>query len=164
MNLDHFTIYNTDKLDAILAECCQQVMDKHSQDPEYWGMVGACVLDMDNRAVFGVNYLKENGQRCHAERCAIENYTEKYGPVPEGSIIITTLSPCSGHLDERYGDSCTKLINSCGVHKVYCGYQDPVQINTQAYLRKKFHVKVTRNKKLHDLCGKFANTFLDTTK
>lgn len=164
MRISDFKIHSTDKLDSMLGKCCELVMQCHKEDSDYWGMVGACVLDTDNRAVYGVNYLMEDGTRSHAERSAIDNYNKKYGPIPQGSIILTTLSPCSEPLSERHGESCTELINGTGVHKVYCGYTDPEQDHSDVYQHKKFHVMETRNEKLRTLCKLFADTFLGDTK
>lgn len=161
MKISDFKITNAPKLDVILAKCCELVLNKQRKDGEYWGMVGACVLDMKNRAVYGVNHEMPDGTRSHAERVAIDNYNKKYGDLQSGSIIITTLSPCSDDMDERYGESCTELINNSGVHKVYCGYQDPTQIDSEAYLHKQFHCMESRNKKLVELCKRMAGTFLD---
>jgi pyrimidine deaminase RibD-like protein len=163
MKISDFVIHSTDKLDVLLSKCCEHVLDKQKEDKDYWGMVGACVLDPENRIVYGVNHLTSNGTRSHGERSAIDNYTKKYGPVPQGSIIITTLSPCSEALAERYGESCTELINSIGVHKVYCGYSDPTQVDSEAYQHKKFHTQETRNEKLKSLCKMLADTFLKDT-
>lgn len=156
MRLQDFQVHDTPKLDAILAKCCELVLEKQAQDPDHWGMVGACLLDMDNRAVYGVNYATDDGKRVHAERAALENYTSKYGEPEPGCIIITTLSPCSEPMDERYGESCTDLISTLDIHKVYCGYQDATQDDSH----KQFHVRVTRNPKLNLICKKFAETFL----
>jgi pyrimidine deaminase RibD-like protein len=161
MRIKDFRIHSTGKLDKILVKCCELILDNQKQDSEYWGMVGACLLDSDNRAVFGVNHLADNGKRKHAERVAIDSYIKKYGELDSGSIIITTLSPCSDDMDERYGESCTELINDYGIHKVYCGYKDPSQIDSEAYLHKKFHCMETRNDKIKLLCKRFADTFLD---
>lgn len=163
MKISDFAIHDTDKLDRILANCCEQVIQRQKEDSDYWGMVGACVLDPESRIVYGVNHLMEDGTRSHGERTAIDNYIEKYGPVPKGSIILTTLSPCSEPLSERHGESCTELINSVGVHKVYCGYSDPTQVDSEIYRHKKFHTQDTRNEKLKSLCKMFADTFLEST-
>lgn len=155
-----FQIHSHDKLDSILLDLCEMIIQGQKNDPEYYGMVAASILDKDNHRVDAVNYMRTGGKRSHAERAAIEKYNKMYGPVPEGCIIITTLSPCSDHMDERYGESCTDLIDNIGVHKVYCGYSDPTQINSQAYMHKKFHSETTKNKKIRELCKKFADTFL----
>jgi pyrimidine deaminase RibD-like protein len=160
MYISDFRIHSTDKLDALLANCAERVLSKQQEDSEYWGWVGACILDPEDRVVYGVNYKTSDGTRCHAERAAIQNYNKKYGDVPSGSIIITTLSPCSTDMDERYGESCTDLVNDSSVRKVYCGYEDPTQTDSDTYLHKQFHTRTTRNKKLHQLCKKLASTFL----
>lgn len=160
MKSSDFRIHSTEKLDVLLARCVERVLRGQASNSEYWGMVGACVLDPDDRVVYGVNYKTADGSRCHAERAALDNYEERYGPVPSGSIIITTLSPCSEPMDERYGSSCTDLVNNSGIHKVYCGYEDPTQNDSETYKHKRFHTKTTRNRKLHSLCKGLADTFL----
>jgi pyrimidine deaminase RibD-like protein len=161
MRISDFKIHDTEKLDVLLSKCLELLLSKQQEDSEHWGRVAACVLDNDNRAVFGVNYLMPDGTRCHAERAALDAYHKKYGEVPSGSIILTTLSPCSQDMDERWGSSCTELINGSGIHKVYCGYEDPTQDDSDAYLHKQFHVRETRNPKLRKLCKSIADTFLN---
>lgn len=161
MKISDFKIHDTEKLDAILIKCLQLLLDKQQSDSNYWGRVSACLLDTDNRAIYGVNHISDSdNRRVHAERAAMNNYVEKYGQIPGGSIIITTLSPCSNPMDERYGESCTDLINDSDVHKVYCGYDDPTQSNNESYLHKKFHIKTTRNDRIYQLCKSIADTFL----
>jgi pyrimidine deaminase RibD-like protein len=162
MKLSDFEIHSRDKLDAILAKCCSEVLAKQKEDSDYWGMVGACLLDNKNRAVYGVNH-KVNGElRDHAEVVAIKNYLKKYGTEAlDGAIIITTLSPCSSDIDQPNHRNCTDYINEQGIKKVYCGFKDPSQLDTEVYRHKKFHLAETRNKKLRHLCVKLASTFLD---
>jgi pyrimidine deaminase RibD-like protein len=165
MKITDFIITKKPKLDKYLAKCCEMILEKRKEDPNYWGMVAACIIDPDNNTEFGVNHLLDDGTRAHAERVAIDNYTSKYGDkIPQGSIIITTLSPCSTDMDERHGESCTELINNTGVHKVYCGYKDPTQQDDENYKHRHFHVSETRNKKLKLLCQKLADTFLEKSK
>lgn len=159
MKAEDFEIHDHDKLDRILVKLCEMVVTGQQQDPDL-GMVAAAVLDPDNRCVAGINYPQRNGQRVHAERAAIDAYTQQFGAVPQGSIVITTLSPCSEHMDERYSDDCTELMHEHGIHKVYCGYKDP----TQGAAHKRFHTECTRNPKLHELCHQFAATFLEPTQ
>jgi len=121
-------------------------------------MVAACVLDPDNRVVTGINLPASDGKRRHAERVAIDQYHKEYGKIPPGSIILTTCSPCSEHMDERYGEDCTQLINSTGVKKVYCGFDDP----TQPEQHREFNCMETANRQIRTLCSKFAEQFLDT--
>jgi len=156
MLLSDFRIQNHDKLDRILVDLCDLLMQAKQQDSKYFGMVAAAVLDPDNRCVAAVNYPDDAGRRVHAERAAIDAYQAQHGDIPPGSIIITTLSPCTEDMDERHGSSCTDLINQSGVHKVYAGYADPSQDET----RKQFHLKITTNSRIRQLCKAFADTFL----
>jgi pyrimidine deaminase RibD-like protein len=156
MLLSDFRIRNHDKLDRILVDLCDLLMQAKQQDSEYFGMVAAAVLDPDNRCVAAVNYPDDEGLRVHAERAAMDAYQAQYGDIPSGSIIITTLSPCTEDMAERHGTSCTDLINHSGVHKVYAGYADPSQDET----RKQFHLKITTNSRIRQLCKAFADTFL----
>jgi pyrimidine deaminase RibD-like protein len=162
---NNYEIHNLEKLDKILVKLCEMVIEGQQEDSKYNGMVAAGVLDPDNNLAAAVNYPHEDGSRVHAERAAMELYVSQYGSsIPEGSIIITTLSPCSEHsditADGRYGESCTELINNSTVHKVYCGYQDPSQGDDQ-HDERTFTLQETRNPEIRRLCEKFANTFLD---
>jgi pyrimidine deaminase RibD-like protein len=156
MLLSDFRIRNHDKLDRILVDLCDLIMQAKQQDSEYFGMVAAAVLDPDNRCVAAVNYPDAEGLRVHAERAAMDAYQAQHGDIPAGSIIITTLSPCTEDMAERHGTSCTDLINHSGVHKVYAGYADPSQDET----RKQFHLKITTNSRIRQLCKAIADTFL----
>jgi pyrimidine deaminase RibD-like protein len=161
MKSSDFEIRDRTKLDKILVDLCQMIIDGQESDSEYYGMVAAAVLDPDNKLVKSLNVPAFNDKRIHAERAAINKYKHEYGDIPEGSIIITTLSPCSEHMDERYRESCTNLINDSVVRKVYCGYEDPTEDNSNTYEHKQFHVEITKNKKILELCKKFADTFLN---
>ena len=158
MKISDFRIVNHNKLDSILVRLCEMVIDGQRKDPSKYGMVAACVLDPDNNAVAALNY-RQGDKDVHGERAAIEAYNRRFGDIPEGSIILTTCSPCTEPMPERVGDSCTDLIDSSPVHKVYAGYRDPSQ-NTQG--NKKFHLQITKNKKIQALCKAFADTFLET--
>jgi len=151
-------IHNYKKLDHILATLCELVIQGHQHDPEKYGMVAACVLDPDNRVATGINLPAHDGKRQHAERVAIDKYHTEYGKIPPGSIILTTCSPCSEYMGERYGEDCTQLINSTGVKKVYCGFDDP----TQSEQHREFNCTETANSQIRTLCSKFAEQFLNT--
>jgi len=155
MRATDFEIRNHDKLDRILAELCSLVIQGQQKD-QGLGMVAAAVLDPDNNCVVGINYPTRDGHRVHGERAAIDSYYARFGPIPDGSIIITTCSPCTQYMAEREGVNCSDLIDEVGVHKVYAGYQDP----SQGRIRKKYHIEITRNLKLEKLCKAFADTFL----
>lgn len=155
-----YEIHSRDKLDNILTELCHAVIKGQQDDPVKYGMVAACVLDPKNRKVLSVNEEAQGNIRKHAERVAIEAYTKKYGEVPSGSIILTTLSPCNEDESEmaskRFGESCTDLINHSNIRKVYCGYIDP----TQEDEHNKYTLEETSNDDVKELCKKFADTFL----
>lgn len=155
MRASDFEITDHDKLDSILTELCSLVI-QGQQKNQNLGMVAAAVLDPDNNCVVGINYPTRDGHRVHGERAAIDSYYARFGPIPKGSIIITTCSPCTQDMAEREGVNCSDLIDDVGVHKVYAGYQDP----SQGRIRKKYHIQITRNPKIEKLCKAFADTFL----
>ena len=161
MRFSDFQIRNQNKLDSILVELCELILVGKKTDPKKYGMVAAAVLDPDNNLVSAINYPAKDGSRVHAERAALDAYHKKHGAVPEGSIIITTLSPCSEPMYDRYKESCTDLINGTNVRKVYCGYQDTSQDHSDTYQHKKFHTEVTDNAKIEQLCKRYADTFLN---
>jgi pyrimidine deaminase RibD-like protein len=153
-----YEIRNRAKLDNILVNLCRHVVEGQRVDPSKYGMVAACVVDPDNRQVIGVNELTADGTRKHGERVAMERYQAQYGDIPEGSIIVTTCSPCNEeHMTERYGESCTDIINNSNCRKVYCGYQDPSQTDEH----NEFTMEVTGNADIVGLCEHFAATFLN---
>lgn len=158
INPEDFKIKNFDKLDHILVNLCEMVVEGQKLNSDAFGMVAACVLDPENKFAFGINYYDDSSdKRIHAERAAIDRYQAEHGDIPAGSIIITTLSPCCHPMEDRYGESCEDIINNTDVHKVYCGYKDPTQTNTG---RKTFHTMQTRNPAIVKMCKKFAKTFL----
>ena len=158
MKISDFRIVNHDKLDSILVRLCELVIAGQRKDPEQYGMVAAAVLDPDQNCVAALNY-RLGDKDVHGERAAIEAYNQRFGEIPEGSIILTTCSPCTEPMPERVGDSCKDLISSTPVHKVYAGYRDPSQ-QTEAG-NKTYHLQITKNKKIQELCKAFADTWLD---
>ena len=157
MRFGEFKRASQEHLDEILVRLCAMVVDGQKKDPDHYGMVAAAVLDPENNCVSALNYALEDGTYVHAERAAIDAYHSRGGRIPAGSIIITTCSPCSEKMDDRYSESCTDLINDTGVALVYAGYEDPTQHESQA----KFKVEVSNNPKIHELCHVFASTFMD---
>ena len=137
-----------EELDYILARCCEMVLDGQDTDPEFYGMVGACVVCPDGNLVYGVNYEAPDGTRVHAERAALERCVD----ISPECVIVTTLSPCNRPMDERAGESCEDLIESYGIEHVYCGYKDPTQDHDDSI--------ETDNAKLKTLCKQLADTFL----
>lgn len=158
MKISDFQITNHAKLDNLLVRLCEMVVEGQKRDPDLYGVVAAAVLDPDNNAVAALNY-RQNDKSVHGERAAIEAYNQRFGDIPEGSIILTTCSPCTEPMPDRVGDSCKDMISASPVHKVYAGYRDPSQ-QTQAG-DKTYHLQITRNKKIQQLCKAFADTWLD---
>ena len=154
---DDYQIHNTEKLDRVLAKCCAMIERGQQTDPERYGQVAACIIDPDHNYVYGINLPGANGTRRHAERVAIDKYRKTHGDIPAGSIVVTTLSPCNSPMDERAGESCKDLLNSVGIHKVYCGYIDPTQHDDD---NADFTVGLTQNDALWESCKAFADTFL----
>ena len=153
---EDYEIKNYNKLDIILSKLCKMVVEGQKSDKDY-GMVAAAVLDPDNQMVARLNRPGKDGKRIHAEHAATVDYINKHGPIPEGSIVITTLSPCNEHMDERDGPSCTSIINDSSVKKVYCGYMDPTQDDDT----RQFNLMETADRELRTRCKQFADTFLD---
>lgn len=157
-----YRIHSTPKLDVLMSRCCEEVLNKQQENSSYWGMVGACVLDHQNRVVYGVNHATpDNKHRTHAEVVAIKKYIKQYGKAGlADSIIVTTLSPCCTDIDQPGGINCTDYINKCSIKKVYCGYIDPESKNTSEFKNKKFNLVETNNSVLQEICKSFADTFL----
>ena len=157
MKISDFQIHNYNKLDNILVRLCELVIQGQQRDPAEYGMVAAAVLDPDNNCVAALNYRNSQGD-VHGERAAIEAYHDRFGEIPAGSIILTTCSPCTEPMPDRVGSSCKALISRTPVHKVYAGYRDPSQQTFGG--DKTYHLEITRNKKIKELCQAFANTWL----
>lgn len=158
MRVSDFRIENTEKLDQILIGLCDMVVQGQRDNPDYYGVVASAVMDPSDRLVRALNYRQGN-KDVHGERAAIDKYVSQYGDIPRGSIIITTCSPCTEPMPERVGSSCRDLISSTPVHKVYAGYRDPSQQTGPG--DKTYHLQITRNKKIQELCKKFADTWLN---
>ena len=151
---------NTARLDRVLVDLCAGIIKHQKQDAGQYGLVAAAVVDPDHNVVYGINNLQSNGKRVHAERAALDNYKQKIGDIPEGSVIVTTLSPCTEPMKEREGISCSELIDTTPIRRVYAGYRDPSQDHL---VHDDFDVVVTSNAKIEELCRGFADCFLKET-
>jgi pyrimidine deaminase RibD-like protein len=156
MRASDFHIRNHDKLDHFLYKLTKELIFAKKENAEFYGWVAAGVLDPRNRFIWGINEPTTDGDRIHAEAVAMKKYEETYGDIPEGSIILTTLSPCNEYMNDRDGPSCTDLINDSVVRKVYCGFIDP----SQEQDTKRFALQETKNKKIQEICKGFAEQFL----
>ena len=158
MKIKDVEIHDYNKLDKILVKLCELIIKGQQKDSDEYGLVGACIVDPDNNIVASTS-RKVGDKWSHAEREAMENYENKYGEIPAGCIIVTTLSPCSDTMGDRYHESCTDLINNSPVKKVYCGYIDP----TQTENTREFTQLESGNKKIREACKTISDTFLKDT-
>ena len=149
------------EVDKILARQCDLIQEGQERDSKKYGLVGAAVLDPERHMTVATSLLDDKNLYSHAERTAVRLYENRYGPISKDCVIITTLSPCSKPMGDREGRSCTDLIDSLGITKVYCGYEDPTQDDGENYDEKKFQVTATKNRDIRDRCKGFADQFLN---
>jgi pyrimidine deaminase RibD-like protein len=154
----NYEIRNYHKLDKYLSELCDLV-EKGQKSGKDFGMVAAGILPLKGEYMARLNRPGKDG-RIHAEHAVIQDFVKKYGSIPEGSVCITTLSPCNTPMNERDGPSCADLLNEHGIQKVYCGYIDPTQ-HDGAEDSREYNLVETQNKELRSRCEEFADTFLD---
>ena len=146
------------KLMRVLLRLCQHLVEKSRNNPGYYGWVAAAIIAPDGKSAVGLNVPGDSGKRVHAERSAVMNYENRYGPVPTGCVVVTTCSPCAHDEAGTQGESCAELMNQLGVRLVYCGYQDPTPYAHKA--KQNYELMVCDNTGLNDLCSLFASTWL----
>jgi murein DD-endopeptidase MepM/ murein hydrolase activator NlpD/pyrimidine deaminase RibD-like protein len=145
------------KLDNVLEKCINMIHRGHETDPEKYGRVAACLIDNKNNHTYAINLPGPDGTRRHAERVAIDKHLKRHGRIGPNAIMVTTLSPCVDHMDERYGESCTDLLADFGIKKCYAGWQDPTQHPGTDY---PFNLQVTDNADIFNSCRDIAASFL----
>ena len=145
------------KLDSVLQKCIEMIHRGHESDPERYGRVAACLIDNKNNHTYAINMPGPDGTRRHAERMAIDRHLKSHGRIGPNAIMITTLSPCVDHMDERYGESCTDLLSDYGIEKCYAGWQDPTQHPAEDY---PFNLKITDRADIFNTCRDIAASFL----
>ena len=145
------------KLDSVLEKCIEMIRRGHESDPEKYGRVAACLIDNKNNHTYAINMPGPNHTRRHAERMAIDKHLKSHGRIGPNAIMITTLSPCVDHMDERYGESCTDLLSDYGIEKCYAGWQDPTQHPAEDY---PFNLQITDNADIFNTCRDIAASFL----
>jgi len=153
-----YEIRNYHKLDKYLKELCDLV-EQGQRSGKDFGMVAAGLLTLKHPYMSRLNRPGQDGRQ-HAEHAVLEDFRKKYGEIPEGSVLITTLSPCNKHMDEREGPACADLVNEAGIKKVYCGFLDPTQEKGSDDHRH-YNLIETQDADLRKRCEEFAETFLD---
>jgi pyrimidine deaminase RibD-like protein len=145
------------KLDSVLEKCIEMIRRGHETNPDKYGRVAACLIDNKNNHTYAINMPGPDGTRRHAERMAIDKHLKSHGRIGPNAIMITTLSPCVNHMDERYGESCTDLLSDYGIEKCYAGWQDPTQHPAEDY---PFNLKITDRADIFNTCRDIAASFL----
>jgi len=157
-NRTDYEIRNYHKLDKLLEGLCDLV-DKGQHANKNYGMVAAGILSLKYPYMSRLNRPGEDGKRLHAEHAVINDFINKYGEIPEGTVILTTLSPCNKHMDERDGPSCADLCDRYGIKKVYCGFIDPTQHRGEEDHRH-YNLIETQSADIRARCQEYAESFL----
>jgi len=152
-----YEIRNYHKLDKLLEGLCDLV-DKGQHANGDFGLVGAGLLSLKYPYMARLNRPGDDG-RIHAEHAVFIDFINKYGEIPEGTVLLTTLSPCNKHMDERDGPSCADLTDKYGIKKVYCGLIDPTQHKGESDHRH-YNLMETQNPEIRKRCEEFAESFL----
>lgn len=86
--------------------------------------VGA-VLVKDGK-VLETGYTRELPGNTHAEQCAIEKYYQKIGSrfTPEGTVIYTTMEPCSERLSGNL-PCVDRIVQASNIKTVFVGVMEP---------------------------------------
>jgi pyrimidine deaminase RibD-like protein len=145
------------KLDSVLEKCIEMIRRGYETDPDKYGRVAACLIDNHNNHTYAINMPGPNHTRRHAEHMAIAKHLKRHGRIGPNAIMVTTLSPCMNHMDERYGESCTDLLVQHGIEKCYAGWEDPTQQPAEDY---PFNLQVTNNADIFNTCKDIAASFL----
>ncbi len=105
--------------------------------------VGAVLVN--GTEILDVGYSRELPGNTHAEQCALEKYFTKTGKraVPPGTIIYTTMEPCSFRLSGN--EPCVQRIMSLNgnIQTVFVGVLEPdtfVKNNTSLSLLEDVHI------------------------
>ena len=148
--------YTRHQLDQILIELCDLIIQRQKIDSRKWGLVGAAFIDQSTGQRILATSVNKSGKWQHAERTAINIFRNRFGYLPENSLIVVTLSPCSGDISDRFGSDCESLIESLTNCQVYAAYQDPTQTSSNP----NFEIAYTNNSKIKQLCKSLADQFL----
>lgn len=82
MNSEDFKKFDYQLLDSVLSDLCNLIVTNQRDNPEYFGMVGACILSPDGNRVSSTS-VSPGDTWIHAEKSAILLYQHKYGDIPK---------------------------------------------------------------------------------
>ena len=143
-------------MDQVLSNCLKLVLRRYKKyGNKTFGLVGAAIVTDEFDTVYETAMQTMSGKWKHAEHCVIDKFHSLYGDLPDNAVLVTTLSPCFVHMDDRCGESCSKLISDAGIHDVYTGLDDTTQLNYDHdhYDDVSFNVIITDNKDIQYVCG-----------
>ena len=142
-------------MDHVLLNCLKLVLRRYEKyGNECFGLVGAAIVTDEYDTVYETAIQSISGKWKHAEHTVINKFHLLYGDLPNSAILVTTLSPCFVHMDDRFGESCSELISDTGIQTVYTGIDDRTQLtyDPDHYNDVPFELIVTDNKDLRYIC------------
>lgn len=100
--------------------------------------VGAVLVK--DEEILETGYTRELEGNTHAEQCALEKYRQRTGEdVPEGTILYTTMEPCSYRLSGN--TPCADRILSSNIKTVFVGVLEPTTFVSENLGRTKLEAK-----------------------
>lgn len=147
-------------MDQILVNCLKLVIRRYKDyENNIFGLVGAALVTAEHETMYETSRATLSQKYKHAEYCVIEKFINKYGSIPSDAILVTTLSPCFNHMDDRYGDSCSNIISAMGIKIVYSGLSDTTQLKYDPahYDHVPYDLIITQNEDIKELCSLLLN-------
>ncbi len=104
--------------------------------------VGAVLVHNGN--ILSTGYSRELPGNTHAEQCALEKYFKKTGDrkVPPGTVIYTTMEPCSERLSGNL--PCTDRILETDIIACFVGVVEP-----DTFIKNNIGLQKLKNKGVH---------------
>jgi pyrimidine deaminase RibD-like protein len=145
-------------LDKILIDLVNFVEARLSINDKIYGRVGAAIIDPSGHVVCATAFQHRDGRWVHAERAALQEYRRMYGRIPIGSVMVSTLSPCTDDMpfEWRRGESCTSMCLRNKISRAHYGYLDHTQSNEFGDLV----TSVTTNALVANRCRSLAETLI----
>jgi pyrimidine deaminase RibD-like protein len=144
--------HDLDKILVLLVELIVKKVEKKGFDTD--GLVGAAVVSKDYPVFISFSQQLRD-KTVHAERNAINKFKSRHNltQLPAGTLVVSTLSPCSEHIHNRLNYDCSSFLHRENVKRVYCGCRDETQDDSNDFT-------YTPNKSLERICKKIASTFI----